>query len=146
MNDLIRKYKYIVVDTSGSYLDEAFYYIEKLDRVVDKNVKFIVYNPKHKYNLLFTSREIINLIDVGYNISISMMGCLIEAIKNSEFTITMNFSEASHLSLLLNKKLFICKDFSFLTDYVKKINPLNTDIVFLKNYDFNYLTKEKFEL
>jgi len=125
----MKRFDHIVVDLSGLYLDESFYFIEQLDREIDKNIRFIVYNPENLYsNILFTSREIIDLNNIEYNTSITMIGCLIESIKNSKYTISMNFSEAAHLSLLLKTKLHLYREFS--EDFINKINPFNTSVYY----------------
>lgn len=140
MEKLMGKCDHILVDLSGLYLDEAFYFIEKLDREIDKKIRFIIYNPSNSYSkLLFTSRKIIELDKIKYDMSISLLGCLITSIKKSLFTISINFSEASHLSLLLKTKLHMYREFS--EDFVKKINPYNTPI-----YLFDSVKEENFEL
>jgi len=143
MSSLMRDFDHIVVDTSGLYLEEAFYYIEKLDRELDKKIRFIIHDPSNSFtDLLFTSRELINLNAIKYDTSISLIGCLISAIKKSLFTVSVNFSDASHLSLLLGTKLYLCRDYS--ESFIKTINPLDTNIYLLNDYDFS--KKETFEL
>ena len=136
----LNKNRYIVVDLSGLYLDESFYYIEELDRILDKDIMFICYNPnKLNTNLIFSSRNILDLNILKYDIKTSLIGCLILCIKKALFTISNNFSDATQLSLLLGTKLVINRDYS--DDFLKIINPLNTEVS-----RFIELDTEKFEL
>ena len=89
------------------------------------------YNSMMPGPVLFTAQMIVRFI------FLIMIGCLITAIKNSLYTISFNFSEASHLSLLLKTKLHILREFS--EDFVKKINPYNTKIN-------DFVKRENFEL
>jgi len=145
-NNLVKKFinldkdNFIIVDLSGLYLDESFYFIETLDRLIDKNVKFVCYNPNNNdINLIFTSREIIDLSKLKFDINTSLIGCLIICLRKSLYTISTNFSDATQLSLLLGIKLVINRDYS--SDFLNIINPLNTKVSKFIEFD-----TEKFEL
>jgi len=127
LNKLIGDDKVIFIDLSGFYLEESFYFLTKLDKLLDKKTCFVCYNPDNvDCELLFSSRKIINLHKYNHNENTSILGCSIIAIKKAVMTVAINLSEISHLSLLLNKKLYLCRDYD--PEFVKLINPKNTEI------------------
>jgi len=119
--------KIIFIDLSGFYFEESFHFLVRMDKLFDKNICFVCYNPNNSdFEILFSSRKIINLHKFNHNENTSILGCSIIAIRKAIMTISMNFSDVSHLSLLLNKKLFMCRDYDH--EFVKLINPHNTKI------------------
>jgi len=144
IDKLVGDDKIIFIDLSGFYFEESFYFLTKLDKLFDKNISFICYNPCNvDCDLLFSSRKIINLHKFNHKDNTSIIGCSIVAIKKAIMTISMNFSEISHLSLLLGKKLYLCRNYD--PEFVKLINPNNTKISLVDDL-YEEKPIEKFDL
>jgi len=127
LSKLIGDNKIIFIDLSGFYFEESFYFLVKLNKLFDKKICFVCYNPNNvDCEILFSSRKIINLHKFNHNENTSILGCSIIAMKKAIITISMNISNISHMSLLLGKKLFLCRDYD--KEFVKLINPHKTQI------------------
>jgi len=127
IDKLLNGSKMIFIDLSNFYMEEAFYFLTKLDLTLTKDVMFLCYNPHDvDCSVLFSSRKIVDLSKFDHGESTSTIGCSIEAIKQSIMTVSMNLSEISHLSLLLKKQLFLCRPYD--QEFVKTINPYKTSI------------------
>ena len=139
LSNFLPKGDNVLIDLSGMYLDESFYFIEELDRTISKDVNFICYDPNDSFStLMFTTRKIVNLNKIKHTHNSSEFGCLISSVKKSIFTISSSFSIVSHLSLLTKIKLFLNKYYD--EQFLNSINPLNTPIY------SNEKQMEKFEI